>query len=281
MFKILRWTALTPRAAFPAPALLAARARAGAILGFTALVLALTSCGLSPVTPPLTAQQIFTNAAHSKMKDATVAVAGNLSTGSGSAATAIAITGSGQIVIKPTVASHLTLSVNLSGSTISGAVTVDEISIGDTAYTKTQLQIPGLPSTNSDLYTKSSVPLGSAASVIPQAAAGLKLAGEDTIRGDKCWHLTGTTSVNDQGTAVTGGSSGAASVTFDAWIRESDYYYVRVKLNTLPGLNLPLGATTTGNGGSASSAAAGIIIDLSNYDQGTIISPPPADQIQS
>jgi hypothetical protein len=57
---------------------------------------------------------------------------------------------------------------------------------------------------------------------------------------------------------------------------------VRFKLSSLPGLNVPLGTPSAGSAGSGSASAnLGFIFDLSNYDQGVTISPPPADQVQS
>jgi hypothetical protein len=57
---------------------------------------------------------------------------------------------------------------------------------------------------------------------------------------------------------------------------------VRFKLSSLPGLNVPLGTPSAGSAGSGSASAnLGFIFDLSNYDQGVRISPPPADQVQS
>ena len=72
-------------------------------------------------------------------------------------------------------------------------------------------------------------------------------------------------------------SAGASPVTTDVWIRESDYYYVREKLSTLPGLSLPIGGSTST---TTSASNVGFTIDLSDYDKGVTISPPPADQIQ-
>ncbi len=250
-------------------------------LACATMLLAFAGCGLVPVAPP-TAQQIFDNALHSKMKDATIAISGSLDTAFAGTQSTIAVTGSGHVVLKPAQASQLTLTMNLASSTVTGVITLDSITTGDTAYVRTQIQIPGLPIPSSNLYTKTTVPASQGASFIPQSATNLKLAGEEVVRGDKCWHLTGSTSFNALATPSASGTTNSGAVTFDLWVRESDSYLVRIKLDTLPGLNLPLGGASTGTSGSTSiPGTAGVVIDLSNYDQGTKITAPPADQVQN
>lgn len=240
-------------------------------LGACALLVAVAGCGLIPGGPP-TAQEIFDRARQSKMKDAAVTLSGALATSISGININLTINGNGQIVTKP-AAYHLTLNAALSSAQVNGTITVDLIQVGDTVYSKTAIQIPGFPTTNSDLYTKATAPADQG-SLLPQSSANLKLVGEETIRGDKCWHITSTQYVDAQGTPVPTTTAGASPVTTDMWIRESDYYYVRVKLDSLPGLSLPLGGT------SASASSNGFTVDLSDFDKGVTISPPPADQIQ-
>lgn len=249
-------------------------------LSVCALLVVFAGCGLAPVAPP-TAQQIVNGAKQSKMKDASVTLSGNITTSTSGIDFTLAITGNGQIVVKPSTAYHLTMNIALSSSQINGTIAGDLIQTNSKLYSKTTVNIPGFPSTNSNLYTVSDA--SGDQSLLPDASGNAKTVGEDTIRGDKCWHVTVTQYVDAQGTPVASGTSGATPVTADEWIRESDYYIVRVKLNTLPGLGLPLGGSDTSSSGTptASSANVGFIIDLSNYDTGVTISAPPADQVQS
>lgn len=251
------------------------------VLSACALLVLFTGCGLGPIAPP-TAQQIADRAKQSKMKDATIALSGNIATTTSGIDISLTISGNGQIVVKPATAYHLTMNIGLSSSSINGTIASDLIQVSGKQYSKSTVTIPGFPGTNSDLYTVTDVSADQS-SLLPDVSTNAKIVGEDTIRGDKCWHLTTTQYLDAQGTPVTATTSGATPVTADEWIRESDYYYVRAKLSTLPGLGLPLGGSDSGSSGTTTgtSANAGFTIDLSNYDTGVTISPPPADQIQS
>ena len=247
-------------------------------LAACALLVAFAGCGLVSAGPP-TAQQIFDRAQQSKMKDAKITMSGQLASSVSGLSFTLSINGDGEIVTKPASAYHLTLNIALSSTQINGTITSDLIQTGGKLYNKTAIQIPGFPASNSNLYTADTAPADES-SLLPTSAANLKIAGEETIRGDKCWHLTSTQYVDAQGTPVATPTSGTTPVTADMWIRESDDYYVRAKLSALPGLSLPLGDTGTGDS-SASVGNAGFTIDLSDYDKGITINPPPADQIQS
>lgn len=241
-----------------------------------ALLMVFAGCGLAPAAPP-TAQQILDRAKQSKMKDADMALSGTIDTSISGISFTLTITGNGKIVVKPSNAYHMTMNIAMSSSQINGTITGDLIQVGGKQYSKTTVNIPGLPNTNSDLYTVSAA---DQSSLLPDVGTNAKIVGEDTIRGDKCWHVTTTQYLDAQGTPVTASTSGATPVTADEWIRESDYYYVRAKLSTLPGLGLPLGGSS-GSSTTTAPANAGFTIDLSNYDTGATISPPPAAQIQS
>jgi hypothetical protein len=229
-------------------------------------------CGASPAGTPLTAQQILDRAQHSKMQDAAITIGGALDVASAATTVSVRLSGSGTLVAKPAPATHLGLTVTLTGLA-SGTVTVDEIAVGTVAYTRTTIDIAGLPTTNSGLYTSTSIGTDQD-SFVPQHASNLQVVGEDTIRGDKCWHLSGTTSTK------TGQTS--ASVDFSLWVRESDAYIARVQLSSLPGLNVPLATPlATKTGSTSATANLGFVLDLSDYDQGRTVTPPPPDQIQS
>ncbi len=250
------------------------------VVGACALLAVFAGCGAAPVAPP-TAQQIYNNAMQSKMKDASVTLTGTVATTTSGISLTLTMSGTGQVVLKPANASHLTINATISSAQINGTLTSDVITVGGYSYTKSNVQIPGIPTPPATLYTKAAAP-DTSSSILPQVASNLvtvKEVGEDTIRGDKCWHLTVTEYTDAQGTPVASTTAGATPFVADEWIRESDYYYVRLKASTLPGFSLPLGGTSTGSSGSAASNV-GFTIDLSNYDSGVTIAPPPADQVQ-
>jgi predicted small lipoprotein YifL len=252
-------------------------------LASLALLAVLAGCGLTnPLAGPPTAAQIFDRANHSDMKDAKLALSGNITTTASGAEFTLTMSGDGQIVLKPTSAYHMNLVMDLKSGQLTGKVTVDLIQVGGKAYTKTHADITGLPpSPDVQKYSAATVP-DSQSNLVPQNQTALKVVGEDTIRGDKCWHLQGTMSTDAQGTPVAAGTSGSTSAKVDEWIRESDYFYVREKLDGLPGFS-PLGS---GSASSVSSGASdtgsgnvGFILDFSDYNTGATISAPPASDI--
>jgi len=253
-------------------------------LGALSLLVALAACGANSQSAPPTAQQIGNGAAHSAMKDAKLAISGSITTSSSGISFTLTMTGTGEIVVKPAPAYQMTINMNMTSQQVNGTIAADLIQVGSKMYTRTQINFPGLPVPSSNKYTETDAP-ASKSSLLPTGATNLKVVGEDTIRGDKCWHLTGVISTNAQGTPVAAGTSGANSVHVDEWVRESDYYYVRLKLDTLPGLSLPFGGTSASGTPSSTetptSANAGFTFDLSNYDQGATVTAPSADQIGS
>jgi hypothetical protein len=252
-----------------------ARALSFASVAILSFLVALTGCGVQTTSAPPTADQIYQRAASSAMKDAQLTLSGSISATSTGQTITLDMTGTGQIVVKPSAAYHMALTLSLNSAQIHGTIVGDLIQVGGKLYARTQVNISGLPSTGTSKYTETPAP-ASQSSLIPSNLGNLKIVGEDTIRGDKCWHLSGVESANAAGTPAASGTSGTHSVKVDEWIRESDYYYVRLKLNTLPGLNLPIGGPSSG---SSTTASANFTVDLSNYDQGVTISPPPASQI--
>lgn len=256
--------------------------RAVPLVSFVALAL-LAGCGLAnPLAGPPTAAQIFDRANHSNMKDAKLALSGSISTTANGADFTLTMSGDGQVVVKPASAYHMNLVMDLKSAQLTGNVTVDLIQVGGKVYSKTHAVISGLPpSPDTQTYTVATVP-ESQSNLLPQNQTGLKVVGEDTIRGDKCWHLQGTMATNAQGTPVASGTSGSSSTKVDEWIRESDYFYVRVKLDSLPGFNPLGGGSASGISSGASdtgSGNVGFILDFSDYNTGATISAPPASEI--
>jgi hypothetical protein len=247
--------------------------------GALSLLMLLSGCGtLPPMSGPPTASQIFGNSLHSKMKDAKMALTASLKSSANGIDFNLTITGDGQIVVQPTAAFQMNLNMNIASDQLNGTVVADVIQANGKLYTRTQIKIPGFLTTDMTKYMVSDA-IGVQSSLLPRELGNVKMAGEEIVRGDKCWHLSGVVSVNAAGTPVPAGTRGASSVNVEEWVRESDYYVARVKLGSLPGFSLPLGGASAGAGGS--SADLGFTIDLTNYDQGVSIKPPPADQIRS
>lgn len=209
------------------------------------------------------------------MKSAKVDLSASATSGQGNETTSMAFTGQGDVILKPADAFHLSLKLTMSGSVFNGTATGDVIQVGGKTYTKTQTSITGVPNTPTPKYiVEEAAPSGESSLLPPKTETNLKVVGEETIRGDKTWHLSGTETTNAEGTPVAAGTSGATTTHVDTWIRESDYYGVRVKMDNWPntvgsleeaGLNTPSKATFQ--------------IDFSNYDRDITITPPPADQI--
>lgn len=247
-----------------------------AAVGALSLLMLLSGCGAAGTATPPTASQIYDNSQHSKMKDAKMSMSGSLKSSTSGVDFTLTINGDGHIVAQPAPAYQMTLNMKIASAQVNGTIVADVIQVKGKMYTRSQVNIPGLPSTNSGKYSVSDAS-GGQSSLFPTNLANLKIAGEEIVRGDKCWHLTGVVNTNSQGTPVASGTSGATSVNVDEWVRESDYYIARVKLGTLPGFSLPLGGASAGS--SNTGANVGFTIDLSNYDQGVTISPPSAAQI--
>lgn len=291
-----------------------------ALVPVLALAFALAGCGLPVNLPgnlglapkPLTAVAIFARAHTATYHDATFTLGGTFTTtldgsasgapGLGTSTSALTLNGTGQLVQHNAgtdqSASHFILNVRSTTTTAatgtaSGLDTpaltmkLELITIGTTAYTRYTIQMPGITLPKSDLYTQSTVPAGSASASFtftPQSAGkDLKLVGEDTINGVKCWHLTGTMSFAIP--ATTGrATTSQEQVKTDLWVRESDNRIERVKTGLLPGLSLS--APTAGSasnlapGLSGASITGTLTVDFTRYDSGVTITAPPASQIK-
>jgi hypothetical protein len=216
----------------------------------TTLLVGLAGCGAP------SAQQIYDSSNASKMRDAAVTFSG--SNNASASASPISVTGDGEIVKKP-AAFKLHMVLQLSSAQTGGSVTIDAIEVKSKDYVKFNTSLSGLGSFGSDKYIVTDA-TGDATALTPRLS-NLKLVGEETIHGNKCWHLTGDSK----------DTNGKVS-TENLWVRESDYYPVREKLSALPGVNLPSGAAST-------ALDLSLTIDFSNYDTGAVISAPDASQI--
>ncbi len=251
-----------------------------AILSFALLGAACepgTSTQVTPPTPttPPTADRIFDRAEHSAMKSAKVDFSANGTTGQGTEVTKVVVTGQGVVILDP-AASQFSLKMTLSGNVVYGTVTDEYIAVGDKTYTKTVANVVGRATNSSAKYTATDTPDGPMPLLPTATQTNLQIVGEDIIRGDKCWHLSGVETTNADGMPVPVGTSGATTTHLDTWIRKSDYYYVRLKMDSLPAV-----FGSFGDAGSNPSDTSTYQIDLSEYDRNVTISPPPADQITS
>ncbi len=251
-----------------------------AILSFALLGAACepgASTSATPPTPtvPPTADRIFDRAEHSEMKNARVDFSANGTTSQGNEVTNVVVTGQGELISDP-AASHFTLKMTLSGNVVYGTVTDEYIAVGGKTYTKTLANVVGRSSNSSAKYTVTDTPDGPMPLLPTATQSNLQIVGEDIIRGDRCWHLSGIETTNADGMPVPAGTSGATTTHLDTWIRKSDYYYVRLKMDSLPAV---FGSFS--DAGSNPSDTSTYQIDLSQYDRKVTISPPPADQTTS
>jgi hypothetical protein len=224
---------------------------AAALALSTTLLVGLAGCG----TP--SAQQIYDGTMSSKMQDAALTFTG-ASTASSGATSGLTISGDGAITKKP-AAYRLHLVVQLSSAQATGNVTIDAIEVKSTDYTRVSTSISGLGSFGSDKYTVSSA--SSNAALLTPKLTNLKLIGEETIRGNKCWHISGDAK-----------DANGKTSTEQLWVRETDSYPVREQLSSLPGVSLPSGT-------AGSSLDVALTIDFSNFDNGAVIAAPPASEI--
>jgi hypothetical protein len=229
----------------------------------------LLSCG-QPTTVVGNADQIFQQAKSSTMKDAAFTMDTKLHASAPGANLSIHVSGQGELVVQSS-AYHLTVKTEVGGPDVSGNFSSEIFQVSDKQYMRVDSHLVQMDST----VKFEAVDLPNAeAWMLPQNLDNLKQVGEETVHSDKCWHLTGTKSFNPQGTPVPNGASGSTAVTFDLWIRESDSYYVRVKMNTLPGGLLPLGGDSI-----SASTDLDVTLDFSDYNKGRTVTAPPADQV--
>lgn len=253
------WGAITCQAvcARPATSLLAAIA--------LALTIVLSGCAALPFGSP-SAQQIYDDALHSTMQGANFTVSGGGSTTLGGLQTFVSFAGNGQIVLAPQ-AYTMHLTIKMSGQSLSGQVTFDQIAVDGKAYARAQEQFTGLGSAGSDKYG-----VGASVPLIPSQIANLKTVGQETVDSFKCWHVSGTAIA--LGSAAASGASGGPAE--DVWIRESDSYIVRMQVGALPGVGLPASGSLLGGSGGVT-----YTLDFGSYNNRVTIAPPPSAQIAS
>ena len=245
-------------------------------------LLALAGCaapslGAAPTATP-TAQQIFDKAKNTHWKDAAFTLTASGTTSATGSAANIKMTGTGQTVTNPQ-ANTVHITVDITGQGVNGTITIDGITVNGKAYTKSQINLPGLPSTGSDKYSvanASTSSLGSLSSLGQTNLSQVRVVGEETIRGDKCWHLEGVSSASGASTSATP----AASATADVWVRKSDYYIVRIQAASAGDLGNLFGAAAGGASPNSTSNFS-MTIDFSNFNSGVQISAPPASEIGS
>jgi hypothetical protein len=235
------------------------------------VLLALAACGVS--TSSLQAGQIFDKAKGAALKDATFTVTGKVQGNALNTDLNIDVSGKGTVVIRPASAYSLNTTLMLSNAQGKGTATSETISVNDTLYTRAKSDdLPDVAASNG-FFAQTPVPSADAA-LLPQSLDSVQYVGEETVNGQKCWHIRGTRSYDAGGVPVAGGSGSVNQVTLDLWIREGDAFYMRLKMST-PDNKLQIGDKAL-NG----SATVSFTFDFSNWNTGAQVSAPPADQIQ-
>jgi hypothetical protein len=190
--------------------------------GATAMFLA-SAC--DPPWAPPTPAQILNKPSQSDMKDGHFTLKGHLASG----AFAMDVTGDGTMVLKPKYA----LSVRMQGSLGAIPIAIQQIEVGGKSYSRVGNQ----------KWTESDVkggPVGSGST-----AKDPKLVGEESLSQGKSWHIHATDSAPNQ--------------PFDAWIRESDGYFVKY---------------------SSSSDTGTLAFEFDKYNTGASVSAPSAAEIK-
>lgn len=166
------------------------------ICGVALATVLLVACDLPGVAPPRppTAQEVSARPAKSTMKDGRFTVSADFRLG----ATGYPATGNGVLVVRPAWATRLNVQVDAGG--LIGRVGTDVVEIGGRQYIR--IGVGGwverdTPGTAGTLFSSDS---------------NVVLAGEETLPGGRAWHIR----------RAVGGTS------YDAWVRESDGYVLRI-----------------------------------------------------
>jgi len=212
-------------------------------------VLALTACsgtGSSfdtSATTPLTASEIVTHMQQAPLKDATFTERVNSQT-AGSAVgipigVAVTVNGNGHLTTHPK-----RVEVQLSGTVPQSTYSAQNVIVdasgsyvqvtGDTHWSKTNVSGATVSNVGPDLvlnYTQ---------------LQGATLVGPEIINGIATWHLRGTPLINTN-VAVNAGVTNIANVssstdvaaTEDIWVRQDNYYPVKIEVQTTSNISAP------------------------------------------
>lgn len=190
----------------------------------------------------------------------------------------LAFQATGQATFSPDALNlHIAMAMTDPGSgSPTGAMTFDVVEVNHLVYIKGLIQMPGQPAQQSDMYSVTDAQsLGTSAdlaSVLAPPLTDLTTVGQQTIRGDKCWHLTGVDMTS--GNASTTAPSTPADV--DVWVRRSDGRIVQIQTHSLGALGVLFGAGE----GMDFSPSVTLTFALTAFDKGITIGSPPADQVQ-
>ena len=190
----------------------------------TAVAALLVACG-NPPSPP-SAKDILAKPQHSGLKDAHFVLTGKVS----NQGVTTDLNGEGDIVYRSPGAGRFKFRTPLAGQ----EVTIDFISINGTDYTFTT------PGNGKWTAHPSNVPLG------PETFAGESgwtYVGEENLSQGKAWHAKAKDKQGDP---------------FDAWIRESDGYPLKI---------------------TPSKSDSTLTLTFDKYNSGVTITPPPASQV--
>lgn len=192
-----------------------------------AALVALTGCGgggsgllgLGPPTP----SQILAKPAASGIKEMHMKITGKGTNGA-------ALTGEGTLELSPKKASKMVVTAPLG---LLGNVSVEYVTVDGTDYTRL----------GSGKYDAKPTTAGNSQSGGWADGKNPKLVGEETVIGDKVWHVKATDSSGDD---------------FELWVREKDGYPLRYK----------------------SDSSSGFSMEFSDFNAGGAISAPSADQVK-
>ena len=239
-----------------------------ALVGMLSIAL-LTGCGVNlPALKPPSASDLLAKVKHPGWKDATFTITDKISSQSPLVGvSSIAITGAGKLTTNPARSDivykdTVTSSAAPSGIPMSGEI----ISDGASLYTKSAGQSKWLKfdgcSTTSTSGSQANVLCGNIAAV--GDIKNVQFVGADTINGVATWHIKGDTA----GSATGAGAQGTGTGTIDVWVRQNNFYPVKIVNHTI-----------------ASSNGVNATIDqtvlFTAWDTGVTITVPSADQVQS
>jgi hypothetical protein len=163
-----------------------------------ACVLLTSACGL-PFAGPPSATDILARPARADLKDAHVTMSGRPGAGIAS----VDVRGDGDIVFKPRLAFHLTITTAIGTANASDEV----LAVGGGTYQRS----------GEGMWSRGPAAIPPSAFSAWSAASRPRYVGEETMNTTRCWHVAAT----------------AGSNPLDLWVRESDGFPIRSRIGQL------------------------------------------------